>query len=228
VPRLQLSHAHAWDLSPEAARRLQERLRDQVRVEPLPLEGLEQVAGIDASFRRGNVIGAVVVLDSAAWQPVDQAVVEQPIRFAYIPGLLSFRETPALLAALERLATLPDILMVDGHGLAHPRRFGIACHLGVLLDLPTIGVAKSILVGQAGAVGEAPGSTAELRDGDEVIGMAVRTRPGSRPVYVSIGHRVDLASTVRLVLASSRGFRLPEPARLAHQLATTARKGNSS
>jgi deoxyribonuclease V len=130
-----------------------------------------------------------------------------------------------LLAAIEKLSIMPQVFVVDGHGLAHPRRFGIACHLGVLLNLPTVGLAKSILVGRVGVLGDQAGNTAKLQDRGETIGMAVRTRPGSNPVYVSIGHRVDLPSAVHLIMECTRGYRLPEPARLAHQLATDAKKG---
>lgn len=223
-PHLQLAYTHTWDLTPEQARKLQEELRRQVSMQPLKVEEVNRVAGVDASFHQGKVIAAVSVLDLPTLQPVAQAVVALPIPFPYIPGLLSFRETPALLAAIEKLSSMPQVFIVDGHGLAHPRRFGIACHLGVLLDLPSIGLAKSILVGKAEPLGDQAGSMAELKDGDEIIGMAVRSRSGSKPVYVSIGHRVDLPSAVQLVMQCSLGYRLPEPARHAHQIAAEAKR----
>jgi deoxyribonuclease V len=157
-------------------------------------------------------------------EPLEQAAAEMPLAFPYIPGLLSFREAPAILSALAQLSVLPDVLIVDGHGWAHPRRFGLACHLGVLLDLPTIGCAKSILTGQARALSETAGSTAELLDGSQVIGLALRTRPGVRPVYVSVGHRVDLASAARIIIDCGRGFQLPEPTRQAHRLASSVQR----
>jgi deoxyribonuclease V len=220
-----LNRARAWDLTVEDARQLQEELRCQVNKQPLLLEEVSRVAGVDASYHHGKVIGAVVVLNLADLQPVEQAVIEMPVPFPYIPGLFSFREAPVLLAAIEELSAFPQVFIVDGHGLAHPRRFGFACHLGVLLDLPSIGLAKSILIGTLDPLGAQAGSTADLRDLDETIGMAVRTQPGSKPVYVSIGHQVDLLSAVHLVMQCSRGYRLPEPSRLAHLLATRAKKG---
>lgn len=194
-----------------------------MRLQPLPDEGLRRVGGVDAGFTADKVYAAVVVLDYATLQPVEQATAAAPLTFPYIPGLLSFREAPGILAALARLNSLPDVLIVDGQGIAHPRRFGIACHLGVLLDLPAIGCAKSVLVGRVGSLGEAPGSTAEMAAGDEVLGIAVRTRRGVKPVYVSAGHRVDLAAAVRIVLSCTRGYRLPEPTRLAHRLAAASK-----
>lgn len=171
-------------------------------------------------FRDGVARAAAVRLAYPSLELQEQVFAEEPLRFPYVPGLLSFREAPAILAALARLEHLPDVILVDGQGIAHPRRLGIASHLGVLLDHPTIGVAKSILVGKAGPLDEARGSTAELRAGGEVIGQLVRTRPGVKPVIVSIGHRADLPSAVALVLACGRGYRLPEPVRLADRLAS--------
>jgi len=143
-----------------------------------------------------------------------------PATLPYVPGLLSFREAPAILGALSRLNSLPDVLLVDGHGLAHPRRFGLACHLGVLLDMPTIGCAKSILIGEVGPLNGSAGSITILRIEGEELGLAIRTRPGVKPVYVSVGHRADLDSATRILLASCRGYRIPEPIRYAHRLAS--------
>jgi deoxyribonuclease V len=218
---------HRWDLTPEEARAVQVALRDQVRVEPLPVDQVKAVAGIDASFGEGKVFAGAVLLDFPGLEILVQAVTRSPVTFPYIPGLLSFREAPASLEAVARLNPQPDVLIIDGHGYAHPRRFGIACHLGVLSELPSIGCAKSILVGQAGDLGEEAGSTVELRAGDEILGLAVRTRAGAKPVYVSAGHKVNLDSAIELVLACTRGYRLPEPARLAHRLVTLHRKGAS-
>jgi deoxyribonuclease V len=224
--KMHLQHEHPWDLSPEAARQVQEGLRALVAIQPLALEGLQRVAGVDASFSQGKVRAAAVVLEFASLQVEEQASAEMPLRFPYIPGLLSFREAPAILAALEQLSRMPDLLIVDGHGLAHPRRFGIACHLGVLLDLPAIGCAKSILVGHTPRLGPQIGSLAELEDQGEIIGVALRTRQDVRPVYVSVGHRIDLASAAQIVLACCKGYRLPEPARLAHHLASKQKATN--
>jgi len=143
-------------------------------------------------------------------------VAEDKIAFPYIPGLLSFRESPLILAACEKLCNVPDLVLIDGHGIAHPRRFGLASHLGLSLNLPTIGCAKSILCGRHQPVAEEAGSHTELLDNEELIGAALRTKSGVRPVYVSVGHRIDLASALQWVIKCCRGYRLPEPARLAH------------
>ena len=141
-------------------------------------------------------------------------------RFPYVPGLLSFREAPAALAALGQLKTSPDILLCDGHGLAHPRRFGLACHLGLLSGLPSIGVAKSLLTGEHAPPAQERGAWTPLLDGGEVIGAALRTRPGAKPVYVSIGHRISLESALQVVLRCTGRYRLPETTRQAHRLAS--------
>lgn len=180
------------------------------------------MAGVDASYYQGMVCAAVIVLDFPHLKPIEQAVVEFPLSFPYIPGLLSFREAPGILAALKQLSQLPDVLIVDGHGQAHPRRFGLACHLGVWLDLPTIGCAKSILIGELAPLGAKVGSTAKLTLGTEVLGIALRTRTNVKPVYLSIGHRMDLISAAKIILACNKGYRLPEPPRQAHFLAKSA------
>lgn len=194
----------------------------QRRLEPLvretPLGPIRTVAGLDVSVRGDRVRAAVVVLDAETLDVVDQAIWEGPVAFPYVPGLLSFREIPALLPALEQLAALPDVLMLDAHGRAHPRRFGLACHLGVLLDRPALGVAKSIYVGTVADLGEEKGSTAPLVHRGETVGMAVRTRARVLPVYVSVGHRCTLADAVALTLRTTDRFKLPEPTRLAHRL----------
>lgn len=221
---------HGWDLSWDEARRVQEVLAGQVRrvdeVGPVRM-----VAGVDLAYPRtpsGVITGraAVVVLTFPGLEIVEEHVATRPVTFPYIPGLLSFREAPIALAALQQVRTQPDLLMVDGHGIAHPRRFGIASHLGVLLDLPTIGIAKSILVGEATEPGPLPGDAAPLMDGGESIGMALRTRLRSRPVYVSPGHRVSLEMAVSLVRQCTRGYRLPEPTRLADRLAAQRQTTN--
>ena len=223
---LKLAYSHPWDLTADEAIRLQEILRSRVVVQPLPLSLIRTVGGVDLGFREGNARAAAVVLSFPSLDVVEQSVVEVPAQYPYIPGLLSFRETPAILAVLEQLNRLPDVLICDGQGLAHPRRFGIACHLGVLLDRPALGCAKSILVGRHALLDEAPGSTVDLVDRSEVIGAAVRTCQGLKPVFVSPGHRIDVPSAIRLVLACGRGYRLPEPTRLADRLAS--RRGSEN
>jgi len=161
-------------------------------------------------------VAGIVVYRYPALEEASRVAVEHPVRFPYIPGLLSFRELPLILAGMASLPTLPDVLLVDGQGIAHPRRLGIASHLGVLLERPTIGCAKRVLVGTAREPGQARGAVSELRDGSEIIGALVRTRPGVQPVYVSVGHRIDLESAVRVVLETTAGYRIPEPTRQAH------------
>ena len=182
---------------------------------------VRHVAGVDVSPPgvEGTVRGAVVVLSYPDLLLEEIRLAEGRPGLPYVPGLLSFRETPVLVAAFERLELTPDIVIVDGHGFAHPRRFGLACHLGLLTDTPTVGCAKSILTGQHGPLGGEAGSRAELVDRNEVLGMAVRTRMGTRPVYVSVGHKVDLSSAVEWVLACCIGYRLPETTRFAHKAA---------
>jgi deoxyribonuclease V len=211
---------HAWDLSPREAVRLQRRLCGRVRQRPLPAR-VRLVAGLDAAFPRdGSVcLAAAVLWDTHSREVVEQRVARHPLRFPYVPGLLSFREAPAVLAALGGLETRPDVVICDGHGMAHPRRFGLACHVGVLSGLPTIGCAKSRLVGEHREPAVRRGSRARLIDRGETVGYVVRTRDGVRPVFVSVGHLADLDSAVRLVLRCATGFRLPEPTRRADRLA---------
>jgi deoxyribonuclease V len=163
---------------------------------------------------------AVAVLDFPGLQPVEHAVVREPTRFPYVPGLLSFREVPAVLRALEQLSRLPDLILCDGQGYAHPRRFGLACHLGLICEIPSIGVAKTRLIGEHGPVPSERAGWCPLRHGDETIGAVLRTRAGVRPVFVSVGHRVSLPTAVALVLACTPRCRLPETTRRAHLLAS--------
>jgi deoxyribonuclease V len=216
---LQLHLLHTWNLTPLEATQLQRELREKIRIEALP-DIIRSVGGVDVGLHGETGRSAVTVFDFTRMELIETAQAEQTLGFPYVPGLLSFREVPVILAALEQLSSLPDVLLVDGQGMAHPRRMGIASHLGLLLDLPSVGCAKSILIGKYGELGLEAGCRAELYDKDEVIGMAVRTRQGCRPVIVSIGHRADLGSAVKLVLACCRGYRLPEPTRIAHQLAS--------
>jgi deoxyribonuclease V len=187
------------------------------------------VAGADLSLNRGDRRGfaAVVVVDAETLESVDESTAVEEVPFPYVPGLLSFRELPPLAAAWRRLTRRPDVVVFDGHGLAHPRRFGLACHGGLAFDVPSIGCAKSILVGRHGPVGWERGSTAKLQDAGEVIGMVVRTRSGVQPVYVSIGHHMDLPSAVDLILRISPRYRVPEPVRRSHRLANALRAAES-
>ena len=182
---------------------------------------ISYVAGLDVSppDTDGVVHGAAVVLAYPALEVADVAVAHQAPAFPYVPGLLSFRETPVLLEALESLTVTPDLLILDAQGYAHPRRFGLACHLGILADIPAIGCAKSLLVGDYDNLGDERGDTADLVHKGETIGTALRTRPNVSPVYVSVGHKVDLASAARWVLACCTGYRQPQTTRTAHAIA---------
>jgi deoxyribonuclease V len=209
---------HSWNLTPQAAAALQKELAAQVSREN-KAGAVATVAGIDASYREGLARAAVAVLSFPGLELLEQAVATRPTSFPYVPGLLSFREGPAVLDAMERLKTHPDLLIFDGQGLAHPRRFGLACHLGLLLDRPAIGCAKSRLLGRYEEPGPQRGDYTFLVDKGETIGAAVRTRAGTKPVFVSIGHRVDLPTSIDSVLKCCRGYRLPETTRWAHRLA---------
>ena len=180
------------------------------------------VGGIDVGFEQAGTVtrAAAVVLNFPELEVQDRVLVRQPTRFPYIPGLLSFREIPAVLQALERLQRLPDLLLCDGQGYAHPRRFGLACHVGVLTDIPSIGAAKSRLLGTHGLLPEAKGSRIPLLDQGETIGMVVRTRARVSPLYISLGHRIGLESAVDYVMACCPHYRLPETTRQAHRLAS--------
>ncbi|MNR81376.1 Endonuclease V [compost metagenome] len=210
-------NALRWDLSPSEAIALQRELAARVRCED-DFAPPRWIAGVDVSTSRGSEEGyaAIVVLRLPELEIVEVAEARMPMPMPYIPGLLSFREVPVALAAYARLTVEPDLILVDGQGRAHPRRFGIACHLGVLLDKPTIGCAKSILVGTHDALPPERGSTAPLVHRQEVVGVAVRTKTKVNPVFVSCGHRISLETAVRWVLDCARGYRLPEPTRQAH------------
>jgi len=214
---MKVNKLHKWDVSLAEAKETQLKLAGEVATEN---EGINPhlIAGVDISSpdSRGIARGAVVVLGYPELTIVEVKLVEKEVTFPYIPGLLSFRECPLILAACEKLRNTPDLVLVDGQGIAHPRRLGLASHLGLFLDRPTIGCAKSILCGKHEPVGEEVSSYAELVDNGEVIGAALRTKIGTRPIYVSIGHKVGLAAALNWVMKCCRGYRLPEPTRLAH------------
>ncbi len=211
-----------WPQSVGEARTVQEKLRGKV-VTRDRIGRVRTVAGIDIGYEGDSHLAraAAVVLAFPALEPVEAAVVRVPVKFPYLPGYLSFREVPAALAVLAKLKHPPDLILCDGQGLAHPRRFGLACHLGVLLDIPTIGVAKSHLIGEPGGrLGRVKGSWVPLVDSGEIIGALLRTRTGVKPVYVSIGHRVSLDTAIDFVLRCAPRYRLPETTRRAHRLAS--------
>jgi deoxyribonuclease V len=215
---------HSWDLTPAEAVALQNRLRGQVRLEP-PDREIRTIAGADLSFNKFSetVYAGIVILSLPELQVIEEAGVRSTAKFPYVPGLLSFREMPSVLEVWDKLKNKPDVLMLDGQGIAHPRRFGIACHAGLLLDLPTIGCAKTILVGKHGELGVEAGSQVPLLDRGELVGVALRTKTKVAPVFVSAGHLIDLSSAVRLVLRSTTKYRQPEPTRQAHLLVNRLR-----
>lgn len=219
------TNVHPWDLSPKEAVALQRRLAGLVVLQPLP-EPVGLVAGADVGYRDqgGTVVAAVAVHTFPGLELVELAHVEDRVSFPYVAGLLSFREIPPLLSAFKRLRHRPDVVLCDGQGLAHPRRFGLAAHLGLWLDLPTVGCAKSRLVGEHAKVGPRRGQYRSLMDRSERVGMALRTRTGVKPLYVSPGHLADMEGSRRLVLCCCRGFRVPEPIRTAHQTVQRAIK----
>jgi deoxyribonuclease V len=223
---MRVRRLHDWALTPPEARRLQERLRTRLSIEGGP-GPLRSAAGADVSYERGGdeVFAAVVVLDTRTWEPIEVVRTRAPARFPYVPGLLSFREAPSLLGAAALLRHRPDVLLCDGQGLAHPRRFGLACHVGLLLDLPTIGCAKTRLVGSHREPGPRRGQRARLVHRGETVGTVLRTRTGVKPVFVSPGHRIGLEEARRITLSLCRSRRLPEPVRAAHAECNRARRG---
>jgi len=212
---------HRWSLTPKAGIRLQERLASRVRIEPIR-GSVRLVAGTDLAFSKDGqrCVAGVVVWDRQARVVVEEVVAWRPVRFPYVPGLLSFRETPAVLAAVRRLKAIPDLFMFDAHGLAHPRRLGLACHAGLLIDRPSVGCAKSRLCGEHGNPPAPPGRSVPLIHDHETVGAVLRTRRGVKPIYVSVGHRLTLDDALRVVMACVTRYRLPEPTRLAHILVT--------
>jgi deoxyribonuclease V len=216
---------HSWNLTPAEAVALQRELSGRVDVTP-SVPHWQLVAGADVSYNRfsSTFYAGVVVLRAEDWTIVEQRGAVLEVTFPYVPGLLSFREAPVLLEALAKVQSEPDVIVLDGQGIAHPRRLGIACHVGLWLDRPCFGCAKSILTGRFTGLGQRAGSVANLVDHGEVVGKAVRTRDGVQPVFVSPGHQIDLASAVEVVLAARRGYRIPEPTRQAHRYVNTLRQ----
>ena len=217
-----LQHSHDWEVSPDEAKRIQRRLVSEVRESPLP-DTVETVAGVDVSVRDDMAQAAVAVLRRPGLEVIDEAIHRCEVPFPYVPGLLSFREMPAVLPALDQLGLAPDVFVTDSHGRAHPRRFGLACHLGVLLDVPAVGVAKSILVGTPqGELGAEKGHRVPLVHDGETVGTVLRTRTDVNPVYVSVGHRCTLDDAADLMLDCSPTYKIPETTRQAHRLSRKA------
>ena len=209
---------HPWDVTPQEAVEIQRQLARRVLQVPA-LKRARYVAGADLSIKRpAHYVSGIVIWDMKHQEIVEEQTSRGELIFPYIPGLLSFREVPAILETLAKVEHTPDVIMCDGQGYAHPRRFGLACHLGVLLDMPATGCAKSILCGTHGPLDETRGSHVPLTHENEQVGAVVRTRDGVKPVFVSVGHKMDIKTAVELVLACGIGYRLPEPTRRAHKL----------
>ena len=226
VGRMKVGELHSFHLSPPEARHLQEELTSRVVAGPaLDLASVRYVAGADVSTQKDMAYATVVVLEFPGLSLVEVQGFEAPLRFPYVPGLLSFREVPSLAGALRKVETRVDALILDAQGLAHPRRMGLASHLGIFLDVPTVGCAKSRLVGSSEEPGREKGSATDLVHRGETVGRVVRTREGVSPVYVSVGNGIDLESAVDLVLACCTKYRLPESTRQAHNAANRLRRG---
>ena len=213
---------HAWPSTLEEAIVIQEKLRDRVITEDQLQEPVQHVAGVDMGFEADGTISraAVAVLSFPDLQVIETSLAYRPTTFPYVPGFLSFREIPAVLDALEKIKTTPDIILCDGQGIAHPRRLGIASHLGLLIDMPTIGVAKSRLVGKYEELPETKGSSQPLIYKGETVGAVLRSRTGVKPLYISSGHRISLPTAIDYVLRCTPKYRLPETTRIADKLAS--------
>ena len=217
IGNMKIETLHSWQVGTHQALDLQRKLAARVSRSG-EVTAPHFIAGVDISVSKaqGTATAAAVVLNYPELRLIEIKIAQGKLDFPYIPGLLSFRESPLTLTACERLSTTPDLILVDGQGIAHPRRLGLASHLGLFLNTPTIGCAKSPLCGKHKEPGEKPGSYAEIVDGSETVGVALRTKIGTKPVYVSIGHRVNLQTAIYWVLECCRGYRIPEPTRLAH------------
>ena len=221
-----MRHLHTWNVDYRKARSLQERLTSLLVLHDRLPGKIRTIAGTDISYtkRSGLLFAAAVVLDYPSMTVIEEASAVEEVHFPYIPGLLSFREGPPLIAAFEKLKRRPDVVMLDGQGIAHPRGLGLASHMGLFLDIPTIGCAKTRLVGLFDEPPLEAGSMSELLYEGMVVGVALRTKRNVKPVFVSQGHKVGLATAVSLVLSSARGYRIPEPTRQAHMAVNRLRK----
>lgn len=220
---------HEWEMRPKEAIELQKSLRERVRLVPLN-RPIETIAGADISFNKFSpvVYAGIVVLRLPQLEVIEEVCVVSETSFPYVPGLLSFRESPSVLEAWAKLKSEPDAVMFDGQGIAHPRRVGIASHVGLLINRPTLGCAKSVLVGKFEEPGRERGAWSEMIDKGEVVGAALRTKANVQPVYVSPGHLLDLSGAIQLTLDADGGYRQPEPTRLAHHLVNAVRRGDRS
>ncbi|NLW85171.1 MAG: deoxyribonuclease V [Phycisphaerae bacterium] len=222
---MEIKDLHHWTLTYAEARALQTQLARQVKLRPIG-RSIRSVAGLDCAVdkKAGRILAAVVVMSFPGLQVIETAAACAELTFPYVPGLLSFRESPVCLAAAAKLRTTPDLFLIDGQGIAHPRRLGLASHLGLFLDRPTIGCAKSRLIGTYDEPGPNKGDTSPLCDGDQTLGAVVRTRTGVKPLFISPGHLCTLEDAIFVTLLLTDRYRLPEPTRLAHQQVTAFKK----
>lgn len=218
---MKIHQRHHWPVTVEEAIAIQTQLQPEVITED-HFDEVNYVAGVDVGFEDDYAISraAVAVLSFPDLQLVEHAITRRPTTFPYVPGFLSFREVPVVIDALEKVTKIPDLILCDGQGIAHPRRFGLACHLGVLIDIPTIGVAKSLLVGKCEELALEKGSWQPLRYREEIVGAVVRSRTNVRPLYVSPGHRISLSTAIDYALRCTTKYRLPETTRWADKLAS--------
>jgi len=221
---MKVKKLHNWNLSYSQARRLQSRLAPQVRFIPLTKKP-DRIAGLDCAFTKGGkrIVAGAVVLELPGLEIIETKSATRKVRFPYIPGLLSFREAPVCIAAVKKLRCRPDVFLIDGQGIAHRRRLGLAAHLGLFFDSPTIGCAKSRLTGVSEEPAQAKGGYSRLTDAGETIGAVLRTRTNVKPLFISIGNKCTLKDAIRIVLACTTKYRLPEPTRLAHQFVSKIR-----
>jgi deoxyribonuclease V len=227
---VKIKSLHDWNVTYAEAIRIQERLKDKVILEDAPgIDNISILGGADISYNRGDDLffAGIVLLRFPEMEVIEEAEFSGKVLFPYIPGLLSFREGPVLLEAFKKLRNCPDVVLFDGQGIAHPRGLGLASHMGLFLDIPTIGSAKTRLFGKHEDVGKEPGDFSYLFGQDTIIGAALRTKKNVKPIYVSPGHRIGLASSIRIVLSSCRSYRIPEPIRRAHLLVNRMRQDSA-
>lgn len=215
---MQIRNLHSWDVTPKEARRIQKDLAKKIILEN-NFDKISLIAGCDVAFSKERSFAGIVILKYPDLEVVEEVTNSSPINFPYIPGLLTFREAPALLSAIEKLKKIPDIFFFDGQGIAHPGRMGLATHLGIILNKPTIGCAKSLLCGKYQQPAEIKGNYSFIKDKGEIVGCALRTKNRVKPIFISSGNRIDLKTAINLTLSVTLNYRIPEPTRFAHQLA---------
>jgi len=212
---LKYLNLHSWEVNPQETIKIQKDLKSNISLKK-SFSKIDKVAGADVSYYKNKMIAGVIVFEFPNLKIIERQFFVSPVNFPYIPGLLTFREGPSLLAAFKKIKNEPDIILFDGQGIAHPRRMGIATHLGLFLNKPTIGCAKSRLSGEYTSVGEEKGDYALLKEGKEVLGAVLRTRKRVKPIFVSPGHKIDLSNSIEIVLKCTEKYKLPIPVREAH------------